>query len=130
MVKRSIVHKDGLSLTVNLKHSDFGDVVYFDKNENKKYVLEGTPVKVKTGGDVYKNVVEVIPTKATEKADGFIIGDTELKYYNDYETGTIILQGVVYFDKVLEAIQDFKTPFAFTLAEMPTKITAVYKNRI
>ena len=90
MVKRSVVHKEGLALMVNLKHSDFENVVYHDKSENKFYILEGTPVKVKSG-DIKKNIVEVKPTGATEKADGFIVGDTELKFYNEYETGTILL---------------------------------------
>lgn len=129
MIKRSIVHKEGLALMVNLKHSDFENVVYHDKSENKFYVLEGTPIKVKSG-DIKKNVVEVKPTGATEKADGFLVGDTELKFYNDYETGTVLLSGVVYFDKILEAIQDFKTPYTFTTAEMPSKIDYIYKNRV
>lgn len=129
MIKRSVVHKEGLAIMINLKHSDFENVVYHDKAENKFYILEGTPVKVKSG-DIKKNVVEVKPTGATEKADGFIVGDTELKFYNDYETGTVILSGVVYFDKILEAIQDFKTPYTFTTAEMPAKIDYIYKNRV
>ena len=129
MTKRSVVHKEGLALNVNLKHSDFENVAYHDKSENKYYILEGTPVKVKAG-DIKKNVVEVKPTGAAEKADGFIVGDTELKFYNDYETGTVLLSGVVYFDKILEAIQDFKTPYTFTTTEMPAKIDHIYKNRV
>lgn len=129
MLKRTVIHKENLNVKVKILKSDFTQQIYKDTNTNKEYLLAGVLVKAKNGEDLRENGAFVAPISAGDKADGILLHDLEFNFRNDNETAAICIEGIVYLDKLIDVGKEHKTPITVTKAELPEKITYVYKDR-
>ena len=129
MLKRTVMHKENLNVKVKILKSDFTQQIYKDTNTNKEYLLAGVLVKAKNGEDLRENGALVVPISAGDKADGILLHDLEFNFRNDNETAAICIEGIVYLDKLIDVGKEHKTPITVTKAELPEKITYVYKDR-
>ena len=100
MLKRTVMHKEKLNVKVKILKSDFMQQIYKDTNTNKEYLLAGVLVKAKNGEDLRENGAFVVP-----------------------------ISGIAYLDKLIDVGKEHKTPITVTKAELPEKITYVYKDR-
>ena len=127
MLKRTVMHKENLNVKVKILKSDFTQQIYKDTNTNKEYLLAGVLVKAKNGEDLRENGAFVVPISVGDKADGILLHDLEFNFNN--ETAAICIEGIVYLDKLIDVGKEHKTPITVTKAELPEKITYVYKDR-
>lgn len=129
MLKRTVMHKENLNVKVKILKSDFTQQIYKDTNTNKEYLLAGVLVKAKNGEDLRENGAFVVPISAGDKAEGVLLHDLEFNFRNDNETAAICIEGIAYLDKLIDVGKEHKTPITVTKAELPEKITYVYKDR-
>lgn len=124
MIKRTIAHKEELSLPVNLIKSDWTSKIVTE-DDGVKRVKAGTLLSLKNKSeDIRINGTDIVPFGGAGKADGILLNDVEfkiLKHAN--ETGTALIEGIVYLDKLI-ALDN-----TVTKAMLPEKITYVNKNR-
>ncbi len=124
MIKRTIAHKEELSLPVNLIKSDWTSKIVTE-DDGVERVKAGTLLSLKkTGKDIRINGTDIVPFGGAGKADGILLNDVEfkiLKHAN--ETGTALIEGIVYLDKLIDLDN------TVTKAMLPEKITYVNKNR-
>lgn len=124
MIKRTIAHKEELSLPVNLIKSDWTSKIVTE-DDGVKRVKAGTLLSLKNKSeDIRINGTDIVPFGGAGKADGILLNDVEfkiLKHAN--ETGTALIEGIVYLDKLIDLDNTVKK------AMLPEKITYVNKNR-
>ena len=124
MIKRTIAHKEELSLPVNLIKSDWTSKIVTE-DDGVERVKAGTLLSLKnTSEDIRINGTDIVPFGGAGKADGILLNDVEfkiLKHAN--ETGTALIEGIVYLDKLIDLDN------TVTKAMLPEKITYVDKNR-
>ncbi len=124
MIKRTIAHKEELSLPVNLIKSDWTSKIVTE-DDGVERVKAGTLLSLKnTSKDIRINGTDIVPFGGAGKADGILLNDVEfkiLKHAN--ETGTALIEGIVYLDKLIDLDN------TVTKAMLPEKITYVNKNR-
>lgn len=124
MIKRTIAHKEELSLPVNLIKSDWTSKIVTE-DDGVERVKAGTLLSLKnTSEDIRINGTNIVPFGGAGKADGILLNDVEfkiLKHAN--ETGTALIEGIVYLNKLIEVDN------TVTKAMLPEKITYVNKNR-
>lgn len=124
MIKRTIAHKEELSLPVNLIKSDWTSKIVTE-DDGVKRVKAGTLLSLKNKSeDIRINGTDIVPFGGAGKADGILLNDVEfkiLKHAN--ETGTALIEGIVYLDKLIDLDN------TVTKAMLPEKITYVNKNR-
>ena len=124
MIKRTIAHKEELSLPVNLIKSDWTSKIVTE-DDGVKRVKAGTLLSLKNKSeDIRINGTDIVPFGGAGKADGILLNDVEfkiLKHAN--ETGTALIEGIVYLNKLI-AVDN-----TVTKAMLPEKITYVNKNR-
>ena len=124
MIKRTIAHKEELSLPVNLIKSDWTSKIVTE-DDGVERVKAGTLLSLKNKSeDIRINGTDIVPFGGAGKADGILLNDVEfkiLKHAN--ETGTALIEGIVYLDKLI-ALDN-----TVTKAMLPEKITYVNKNR-
>lgn len=124
MIKRTIAHKEELSLPVNLIKSDWTSKIVTE-DDGVERVKAGTLLSLKnTSEDIRINGTDIVPFGGAGKAVGILLNDVEfkiLKHAN--ETGTALIEGIVYLDKLIDLDN------TVTKAMLPEKITYVNKNR-
>ena len=124
MIKRTIAHREELSLPVNLIKSDWTSKIVTE-DDGVKRVKAGTLLSLKNKSeDIRINGTDIVPFGGAGKADGILLNDVEfkiLKHAN--ETGTALIEGIVYLDKLIDLDN------TVTKAMLPEKITYVDKNR-
>ena len=124
MIKRTIAHKEELSLPVNLIKSDWTSKIVTE-DDGVERVKAGTLLSLKNKSeDIRINGTDIVPFGGAGKADGILLNDVEfkiLKHAN--ETGTALIEGIVYLNKLIEVDN------TVTKAMLPEKITYVDKNR-
>lgn len=124
MIKRTIAHKEELSLPVNLIKSDWTSKIVTE-DDGVERVKAGTLLSLKNKSeDIRINGTDIVPFGGAGKADGILLNDVEfkiLKHAN--ETGTALIEGIVYLDKLIDLDN------TVTKAMLPEKITYVNKNR-
>lgn len=124
MIKRTIAHKEELSLPVNLIKSDWTSKIVTE-DDGIQRVKAGTLLSLKNKSeDIRINGTDIVPFGGAGKADGILLNDVEfkiLKHAN--ETGTALIEGIVYLNKLIEVDN------TVTKAMLPEKITYVDKNR-
>ena len=124
MIKRTIAHKEELSLPVNLIKSDWTSKIVTE-DDGVERVKAGTLLSLKNKSeDIRINGTDIVPFGGAGKADGILLNDVEfkiLKHAN--ETGTALIEGIVYLDKLIDLDN------TVTKAMLPEKITYVDKNR-
>ena len=124
MIKRTIAHKEELSLPVNLIKSDWTSKIVTE-DDGIQRVKAGTLLSLKNKSeDIRINGTDIVPFGGAGKADGILLNDVEfkiLKHAN--ETGTALIEGIVYLDKLIDLDN------TVTKAMLPEKITYVNKNR-
>ena len=125
MLKRVIAHNEmgGLSLPVNILKADWASKTYVENN--RTYLLAGHLLQVKNAGDdIRLKGVEVIPFAGTGQADAVLLNDVELIWNKDNATGTALVNGIVYLDKLQEV------EATVTKAMLPLKIDYTSKSRV
>ena len=124
MIKRTIAHKEELSLPVNLIKSDWTSKIVTE-DDGVKRVKAGTLLSLKNKSeDIRINGTDIVPFGGAGKADGILLNDVEFTHYHTNETGTAIINGTVYLDKLQEVDS------TVTVSALPTKIDYVSKKRI
>ena len=125
MIKRTIAHNEigGTNVAVNVIKGDFAGKIF--KENNKEYILAGTLLSLKDPSkNIRKNGVDVVPFSGAGTADAILLNDVEFTHYHTNETGTAIINGTVYLDKLQEVDS------TVTVSALPTKIDYVSKKRI
>ena len=125
MIKRTIAHNEigGTNVSVNVNKGDFLGKIFIENN--KEYILAGTLLSLKNSKqDIRQNGTDVIPFNGTGTADAILLNDVEFTHYHTNETGTAIINGTVYLDKLQEVDP------TVTVSVLPTKIDYVSKKRI
>lgn len=125
MIKRTIAHNEigGTNVAVNVIKGDFTGKIFTENN--KEYILAGTLLSLKDPSkDIRQNGVDVIPFSGAGTADAILLNDVEFTHYHTNETGTAIINGTVYLDKLQEVDSTVK------VSALPTKIDYVSKKRI
>lgn len=124
MIKRTIAHREELSVPVNLVKSDWTTKIVTE-NDGIQRVKAGTLISLKTSSeDIRIDGTDVIPFSGTGTADAVLLNDVEFKIASHAnEPGTALLEGIVYLDKLIEVDS------TVTKAMLPQKITYVDKNR-
>ena len=125
MIKRTIAHNEigGTNVAVNVIKRDFTGKIFTENN--KEYILAGTLLSLKDPSkNIRKNGVDVVPFSGAGTADAILLNDVEFTHYHTNETGTAIINGTVYLDKLQEVDS------TVTVSALPTKIDYVSKKRI
>ena len=124
MIKRTIAHREELSVPVNLVKSAWAsDLVTEDDGIQR--VKAGTLISLKKPSeDIRIDGTDVIPFSGAGTADAVLLNDVEFKIASHTnEPGTALLEGIVYLNKLIEVDN------TVTKAMLPKKITYVDKNR-
>ena len=124
MIKRTIAHREELSVPVNLVKSAWAsDLVTEDDGIQR--VKAGTLISLKKPSeDIRIDGTDVIPFSGAGTADAVLLNDVEFKIASHTnEPGTALLEGIVYLNKLIEVDN------TVTKAMLPEKITYVDKNR-
>lgn len=124
MIKRTIAHREELSVPVNLVKSDWASEL-ITEDDGIQRVKAGTLISLKTSSeDIRIDGTDVIPFPGTGTADAVLLNDVEFKITSHTnEPGTALLEGIVYLNKLIEVDS------TVTKAMLPEKITYVDKNR-
>lgn len=124
MIKRTIAHREELSVPVNLVKSDWASALVTE-DDGIQRVKAGTLITLKTPSkNIRINGTDVIPFPGTGTADAVLLNDVEFKIASHTnETGTALLEGIVYLNKLIELNNKV------TKAMLPEKITYIDKNR-
>lgn len=125
MIKRTIAHNEigGTNVSVNVNKGDFLGKIFIENN--KEYILAGTLLSLKNSKqDIRENGMDVMPFSGAGTADAILLNDVVFTHYHTNETGTAIINGTVYLDKLQEVDP------TVTVSALPTKIDYVSKKRI
>ena len=124
MIKRTIAHREELSVPVNLVKSDWTSKI-ITEDDGIQRVKAGTLISLKTSSkDIRIDGTDIVPFSGTGVADAVLLNDVEFKIASHTnESGTALLEGIVYLNKLIEV------EGTVTKAMLPEKITYVDKNR-
>lgn len=123
MKKQGAIHKVDLALPVTILKEDVKAELIKDKNTGVESLLDGTLLKAKDTKDFRKDgVFAVLIDGGVEKAQGVLVNTVEFKPNETQAVGTVMLEGIVYLDKLPKKEHQNKE-------KLDNGLRYIYKNR-
>lgn len=119
MKKNAVIHKLNLAVPCTIKYEDVKNKLKI-REDGVGILEEGTLLKPKTG-DFRKSAKETLVATASD-VKGILVSSLEFKYGETQKIGTVMLEGIVYFDKLK------KLETSLTEGQLPAGITYIYKT--